>query len=70
MRKLVEKTIPIIKNYEAENINNGYGNNIYSLLNAERDEVMTHEVLLKNPLKNYLELELEITNTFLSTIRM
>ena len=43
MRKLLEKAIPIIKKYEEEDIRNGYGNNIYSLLNVERDEVMTHE---------------------------
>lgn len=43
MRELIEKAIPIIKKYEEENIKNGYGNNIYSLLNVERDEVMTHE---------------------------
>lgn len=43
MRKLVEKAISIIKKYEEENIKNGYGNNIYSLINMERDEVMTHE---------------------------
>ena len=37
MRKLVEKGIPIIKKYEEENIKNGYGNNIYSMLNVERN---------------------------------
>lgn len=59
MRKLVEKTIPIIKNYEAENINNGYGNNIYSLLNAERDEVMTHEETIYSIFQNQYNHEIK-----------
>ncbi len=52
MRDLVEKAIPIIKRYEEENIKNGYGNNIYSLLHAERDEVMTHEETIYSILQN------------------
>ena len=54
MRKLVEKGIPIIKKYEEENIKNGYGNNIYSLLNMERDEVMTHEETIYSIFQNLI----------------
>lgn len=54
MRKLVEKAISIIKKYEEENIKNGYGNNIYSLLNMERDEVMTHEETIYSIFQNLI----------------
>lgn len=59
MRKLVEKAIPIIKKYEEENIKNGYGNNIYSLLNAERDEVMTHEGTIYSIFQNQYNHEIK-----------
>ena len=54
MRKLVAKVISIIKKYEEENIKNGYGNNIYSLLNMERDEVMTHEETIYSIFQNLI----------------
>lgn len=59
MRKLVEKAIPIIKKYEEENIKNGYGNNIYSLLNMERDEVMTHEETIYSIFQNQYNHEIK-----------
>lgn len=59
MRKLVEKAIPIIKKYEEENIKNGYGNNIYSLLNVERDEVMTHEETIYSIFQNQYNHEIK-----------
>ncbi len=59
MRKLVEKAIPIIKKYEEENIKNRYGNNIYSLLNVERDEVMTHEETIYSIFQNQYNHEIK-----------
>lgn len=52
MRELIEKAIPIIKRYEEEEIRNGYGNNIYSMLDMERDEVKTHEHTIYSVFQN------------------
>lgn len=59
MRELIDKAIPIIKKYEEENIKNGYGNNIYSLLHAERDEVMTHEETIYSIFQNQYNHEIK-----------
>ena len=72
MRKLVEKAIPIIKKYEEDNIKNGYGNNIYSLLNAERDEVMTHEETIYTIFQNQYRYEIkqELFSAFMTAMEL
>lgn len=72
MRKLVEKAIPIIKKYEEDNIKNGYGNNIYSLLNAERDEVMTHEETIYAIFQNQYRYEIkqELFSAFMTAMEL
>lgn len=72
MRKLVEKGIPIIKKYEEENIKNGYGNNIYSMLNVERDEVMTHEETIYSIFQNQYnhEIKQKLFSAFMIAIEL
>lgn len=72
MRQLVEKAIPIIKKYEEDNIKNGYGNNIYSLLNAERDEVMTHEETIYAIFQNQYRYEIkqELFSAFMTAMEL
>lgn len=59
MNNMMDKAITMINKYTEEEKKNGFYNNVYSLLNMERDEVITHEATIYSIFQNKYSLEIK-----------